>query len=76
MIRIAGPNLYRVLFKINGIETLFQKLIVARSEKELMQMIDNVLDIEIVETDISMWVPEQYASQDDRPLAAADKGRE
>ena len=59
---IAGHNLYRVLFRIEGIKDQdFSKLVVAFSEKEAVAYIgDGAMKVTLVETDISMVIPDQY----------------
>lgn len=67
---IAGQTLYRVNYKFLGIASLkekeFTKLVVAYSEKEAAAYIGNgVTLIQVIETDISMLIPDQYLIKGD-----------
>lgn len=61
---IAGPNLYRVTYRILHSKLKdqeFQKLVVAHSAKEATAFIgEGVTAVTLVEEDISLIVPDQY----------------
>lgn len=67
---LAGQTLYRVNYKMLGIASLkekeFTRLVVAHSEKEATAYIGNgVTLVQVIETDISMLIPDQYLIKGD-----------
>lgn len=62
---IAGQNLYRVYYKIDKIKDMdFQKMVVAYSDKEAIANVKHqVLKVTLVDTDISLVIPNQYLKE-------------
>ncbi len=57
----AGQNLYRVLYRMDRVKDIeFQKLVVAHSEKEALSYVDGSIKVSLVESDISLVIPEHY----------------
>lgn len=59
---LAGPNLYKVSFRIDKIKDVeFQRLVVAHSDKEAVAHVgEGVVKVMLVDSDISMTIPDQY----------------
>lgn len=60
----AGKNLYRVQYKELYVHDLtFSRLVVAASATEACYLVNGCLKVELVEEDISMWVPDKYCGE-------------
>jgi hypothetical protein len=57
---LAGESLYRVIYRCEGAETEFARLVIAHSEKEAMAHIKGSYSAELIERDISLLIPDQY----------------
>ena len=69
---IAGPNLYKVVYKFNSDKLKdqeFQKFVVAYSDKEASAIVgDGVVKVNLVDNDISLAIPDQYIKPQGRQL--------
>lgn len=68
---IAGLNLYRVLYLSPPVEIEFQKLVVARDEREARFLVPGQFKVELIESDISMVVTEDATMNAKRDLEIA-----
>lgn len=60
---LAGQNLYRVYYRVEYVKDQeFQKLVVAFSEGEARSYVDDIVKVQLVESDISMIIPDQYVN--------------
>lgn len=59
--QLVGQNLYKVLYRMDKVRDIeFQKLVVAHSEKEALSYVEGAVKVFLVDSDISMVVPEHY----------------
>jgi len=69
---IAGQNLYRVTYRFNNDKLKdqeFAKLVVAYSDKEASAIVgDGVVKVNLIDSDISMTIPDQYIKMQGRQL--------